>query len=44
VWADHSGAVLDWVMDMTDPEGIKTVMYQWPLPAGYNIKTEYYPE
>jgi fumarate reductase flavoprotein subunit len=44
MWADHSGAVLDWVMDMTDPEGIKTVMYQWPLPAGYNIKTEYYPE
>ena len=26
LWADNSGATLDWVMDMTDPEGIQTLM------------------
>ncbi len=44
LWAEHSGAALDWVMDMTDPEGIKTVMYQWPRPAGFDPKKEYYPD
>jgi fumarate reductase flavoprotein subunit len=44
LWADKSGEVLDWVMDMTDPEGIQTLMYQWPRPAGFDLKTEYYPE
>jgi len=23
-------------MDMTDPEGIQTLMYQWPRPAGFD--------
>ncbi len=44
LWADHSGETLDWVMDMTDPEGLQTLMYQWPRPAGFDPKTEYYPE
>jgi len=44
LWADYSGETLDWVMDMTDPEGIQTLIYQWPRPAGYDLKTEYYPE
>jgi fumarate reductase flavoprotein subunit len=44
LWADHSGAALDWVMDMTDPEGIQTLMYQWPRPAGFDPKREYYPD
>jgi fumarate reductase flavoprotein subunit len=44
LWADYSGAVMDWLMDMTDAEGIQTVMYQWPRPAGFDPKTEYYPE
>jgi len=44
LWADRSGAALDWVMDMTDPEGIQTVMYQWPRPAGFNPRKEYYPD
>jgi fumarate reductase flavoprotein subunit len=44
MWADNSGATLDWIMDMTDPEGIETQMYQWPRPAGFDLKTEYYPE
>jgi fumarate reductase flavoprotein subunit len=44
LWADNSGATLDWVMDMTDPEGIQTLMYQWPRPAGFDPKKEYYPE
>jgi fumarate reductase flavoprotein subunit len=44
LWADNSGLVLDWVMDMTDREGIQTMMYQWPRPAGFDPKREYYPE
>ncbi len=44
LWAEHSGATLDWVMDMTDPEGIKTHVWQWPRPAWYDAKKEYYPD
>jgi fumarate reductase flavoprotein subunit len=44
VWADQSGAVMNWLMDMTDADGIKAIPYQWPRPAGYDPKTEYYPD
>ena len=44
LWAEHSGPTLDWVMDMTDPEGITTNLYQWPRPAWYDAKKEYYPD
>lgn len=44
VWADRSGAVLDWLMDITDAYGIKTVTHQWPRPAGFDPKKEYYPD
>jgi len=44
VWADYSGAVMDWLMDLTDPRGVQTNMYQWPLPPAFDLKTEYYPE
>ncbi len=44
LWAEKSGAVMDWVMDMTDPEGIETLLYQWPRPAGFDAKKEYYPD
>jgi fumarate reductase flavoprotein subunit len=44
LWAEHSGRTLDWVMDMTDPEGITTNLYQWPRPAWYDAKKEYYPD
>jgi fumarate reductase flavoprotein subunit len=44
VWADNSGPVLDWLMEKTDAGGIKTVLYQWPRPARYDPKTEYYPD
>jgi len=44
LWADHSGAVMDWLMDMTDPLGIKTLMYQAPFPEGFDWREEYYPE
>jgi fumarate reductase flavoprotein subunit len=44
LWADHSGAVVDWLMDFTDSRGVRTLIYQWPLPAGFDAKTEYYPE
>jgi hypothetical protein len=35
---------MDWTMDMTDAAGIETIMYQWPRPAAFNFKDEYYPE
>jgi fumarate reductase flavoprotein subunit len=44
LWAEHSGAALDWVMDMTDPEGITTNLYQFPRPSWYDPKKEYYPD
>ena len=44
VWTDRSGAVMDWLMDMTEAAGIRTFVYQWPRPAGYDPKTEYYPD
>jgi fumarate reductase flavoprotein subunit len=44
VWTDRSGAVMDWILDMTEAAGIRTYMYQWPRPAGYDPKTEYYPD
>lgn len=44
LWADNSGAVLDWLMDLTDPLGIKTLMYQAPFPEVYDWRKEYYPE
>jgi len=44
LWADHSGAVVDWLTEFTDPRGVKTLMYQWPPPAAFDAKTEYYPE
>ncbi len=44
LWADHSGPVIDWLMDFIDSRGVRTLMYQWPLPAGFDAKTEYYPE
>jgi fumarate reductase flavoprotein subunit len=44
LWAEHSGPTLDWVMDITDKEGIKTNLYQWPRPSWYDAKKEYYPD
>jgi fumarate reductase flavoprotein subunit len=44
LWAEKSGAMMDWVMDMTDAEGIKTLLYQFPRPAGFDPKKEYYPD
>ena len=44
LWADHSGSMLDWLMEMTDAAGIKTLIYQWPQPAGYDMDDEPYEE
>ena len=44
VWADQSGAIMDWLMDMTDAEGIKTLPSQWPRIAGFEPEKEYYPD
>jgi fumarate reductase flavoprotein subunit len=42
VWADKSASVLDWLMDMTDAEGVMTVPYQWPRKPGFQPEKEYY--
>jgi fumarate reductase flavoprotein subunit len=44
VWCEESGPMMDWLMDLTEPEGIHTLGYQWPRPAIYDPKTEYYPD
>ena len=44
LWADLSGQTMDWVMAMTDSAGVETKMYQWPRPAGFDPRTEYYPD
>jgi fumarate reductase flavoprotein subunit len=44
LWADNSGAVLDWLTDMTDAEGITLNPYQWPRKPNYHPETEYYPD
>ena len=44
VWADQSASVLDWLMDMTDAEGIMTLPYQWPRKPGFQPEKEYYPD
>lgn len=43
LWAENSGAVIDWILDMTEAAGIGASIHQWPLPSGYNPKDEYYP-
>jgi len=44
VWTDNSAAMMDWMTDMADSAGLKTVMSQWPRPALYRAETEYYPD
>lgn len=44
MWADQSGEIMNWIMDLTEPEGIETLMYLWPRPEGFDNSTEYYPD
>lgn len=44
LWADNSGAVMDWLMDILEPLGIETVMLQAPFPDWFDWKQENYPE
>jgi fumarate reductase flavoprotein subunit len=44
VWADNSGAIMDWLMDITDAAGIKTLPAQWPRRPDYHPETEYYKD
>ncbi len=44
LWANNSGSIIDWLIDMAEAAGNKIFMYQWPRPAGWDPKTEYYPE
>jgi fumarate reductase flavoprotein subunit len=43
LWADNSGKIMDWLMDMAEAEGIKTAIRTWPQPDGYDLKKEFYP-
>jgi fumarate reductase flavoprotein subunit len=43
LWADNSGAVMDWLLDILEPLGIETVIYQWPWPDWYDWKKEQHP-
>jgi fumarate reductase flavoprotein subunit len=44
VWADNSGAIMDWLMDITDAAGIRTLPAQWPRRPDYHPETEYYKD
>lgn len=44
LWADNSGKIMDWLSDMTEAAGYETIVRYWPLPEGYDVKTEYYPQ
>jgi len=44
MWAEGSGASMDWLMDMTDVAGIRVVIYQFPPPPLFNNGNEYYPQ
>ena len=44
VWADQSGEVMDWLMDITEPEGVMTLPHQWPRKPGFDPTKEYYPD
>jgi fumarate reductase flavoprotein subunit len=43
LWADNSGAVMDWLLDILEPLGIETFIYQWPWPDWFDWKKEQYP-
>jgi len=44
LWADNSGKIMDWIMDMAEIAGLKTDMFLWPPPPLFDNKTEYYKE
>ena len=43
LWADNSGAIMDWLLDILEPLGIETFIYQWPWPDWFDWKKEQYP-
>jgi fumarate reductase flavoprotein subunit len=44
MWANGSGASMDWLMDMTDAAGIQVFILNYPPPASFNNAEEYYPQ
>jgi len=44
MWAEGSGASMDWLMDMTDAAGIKVFILHFPPPPSFNNANEYYPQ
>lgn len=44
LWANNSGQVMDWIMDMTESGGLETTVKQWPYPPLFKNDNEYYKE
>lgn len=44
LWADHSEEVIDWMLSMTEAEGIETKLAMWPIPQNWIPEQELYPE
>jgi len=44
LWAEGSGASMDWLLDMTEAAGLKVEMGSYPPPANFNNADEYYPQ
>jgi fumarate reductase flavoprotein subunit len=44
MWAEGSGATMDWLMDMTDAMGYEVTIFQYPPPAAFDNTNEYYPQ
>jgi len=44
MWAEGSGATMDWLLDMVEPTGAGVSIYQFPPSAAFDNKNEYYPQ
>lgn len=44
LWANNSGKVMDWMMDMAKAAGLETTMFLWPPPEGFDNSSENYKE
>jgi len=44
LWANNSGKIMDWMMDMTDAAGLETTIRFWPQRKGVDESKEYYKE
>jgi fumarate reductase flavoprotein subunit len=44
MWAEGSGESMDWLLDMTDAEGLNIRIDHYPPPPAFNNADEYYPQ